>query len=187
MSFNIETVAGNFVGDFKVGDNLVYNTQLLCDLVQANEAGRFNKPIVLQVGAILEAALSEIIYRAQKNNREGVPDMSEADRREIEGKKIDKFNSVIDVMRKYRVLDRLGGGVYGDLHTLRRYRNKVHIQDDVEGASRDEAEVFVDALRDWALDLNSRVLRYLGENLMRPPHIRRYVADLPIPVRANRA
>jgi hypothetical protein len=72
MQIKIEQLPCNFVGEFKVGDNLVYNAGLLCALSEANENGLFNKFIVLQVGAILEAALAQIIYRAQNYNREGV-------------------------------------------------------------------------------------------------------------------
>ena len=183
MPIETESVPCNFVSSFKVGDNLVFNTKLLCDLNEANEAGRFNKPIVLQVGAILEAALSEIISRAQHHTLEGVPNIVEADRREIEGKKIDKFNSVIDVLRKYAVLDGLGRDVYDELHRLRRYRNKVHIQDriNIEGVSADEADAFNDDICDWALALNLRVLRHLSENLQRPEEVHGYVAPLRIP------
>lgn len=56
MPIETEDVPCNFVSSFKVGDNLVFNANLLCDLTEANEGGRFNKPIVLQVGAILEAS-----------------------------------------------------------------------------------------------------------------------------------
>jgi len=131
----------NFVGSFKVGDNLVYNASTLCALAEANENGALNKMIVLQAGAILEAALSQIIYRAQNYNREGVPNISEIDRLEIENKKVDKFNSIIDVLRKYSVLDALDS-IYDDLHTIRKYRNKIHIQDQIaiEGVSANEGE-----------------------------------------------
>jgi hypothetical protein len=54
-----------------------------------------------------------------------VPNISEADRKEIEGKKIDKLDSIIDVMKKYKVLDRLGHTIYDDFHKLRKFRNKV--------------------------------------------------------------
>lgn len=183
MPIETEDVPCNFVSSFKVGDNLVYNAKLLCDLTEANEYGRFNKPIVLQVGAILEAALSQIITRAQHHTQEGVPNIAEADRREIEGKKIDKFNSVIDVMRKYAVLDGLGNDIYDELHKLRRYRNKVHIQDriNIDGVSLDEVDAFDGGVRDWALALNIRVLKHLSEALKRPRAVEGYVAALRVP------
>jgi hypothetical protein len=129
MTINFEEFPCNFVGSFKVGDNLAFNAGVLCKLVETNEDGLFNKLIVLQVGSIMEAALAQIIYRAQTHNREGVPNISEDDRAEIEGQKIDKFHSVIDVLKKYKVLSDLGEDIYEDLHKLRKYRNKVHIQD----------------------------------------------------------
>lgn len=176
-------ISCNFVGSFKVGDNLRYNCDLLCDLVEANADSRFSKMIVLQTGAILEAALTQIIYRAQHFNQEGVPNIEEGDRQSIEGKKIDKFAVTIDVLRKYGLLEGVEGEVYGDLHRLRRFRNKIHIQEDVSiaGMSRDEGAIFDECLTHWALDLNRRVLRYLCDHLARPAHIHGYVGTLRVP------
>lgn len=183
MPFRSEKIPCNFAGDFKVGDNLVFNCKLLCDLIEVNKDGLFDKPIVIQIGSITEAALGEIIYRAQNFNREGVPSISEADRLAIADKKIDKLNSIIDVMKKYRVLDALGGDIYDNLHKLRKYRNKIHIQENVaiEGVSRDEAEVFNDEVRNWAIKLNKQVLKHLSEKFPRPKELGGYVGDLSIP------
>ena len=173
----------NFVGIFKVGDNLRYNCQLLCNLAAGNADGTFNKMIVLQVGAILEACLTQIIYRAQNFNLEGVPNIVEEDRLKIEEAKIDKFAVAIDVLRKYNVLNGLGADAYDEMHRLRKYRNKIHIQEDVniEGASPDEDALFTVELATWALGLNRKTLQFLSENLARPPHIHGYVGDLTIP------
>lgn len=173
----------NFVGSFKVGDNLRYNCEVLCNLNAANAGNAFNKLIVLQVGAILEAALIQIIFRAQHFNLEGVPNIVEADRLKIEESKIDKFAVSIDVLRKYNVLNGLGGDIYDEMHRLRKYRNKIHIQEDVsiQGASLDEDVLFTPELALWALGLNRRTLQFLSENLPRPPHIHGYVGPLVIP------
>lgn len=173
----------NFVGSFKVGDNLRYNCEVLCNLTAANAGNAFNKLIVLQVGAILEAALIQIIFRAQHFNLEGVPNIVEADRLKIEESKIDKFAVSMDVLRKYNVLNGLGGDIYEEMHRLRKYRNKIHIQEDVniQGASLDEDVLFTPDLASWALGLNRRTLLFLSENLPRPPHIHGYVGPLVIP------
>ena len=172
-----------FVGSFKVGDNLRYNCELLCRLNAANGDGALNKMIVLQAGAILEAALTQIIYRAQNYNLEGVPNVAEDDRQKIEERKIDKFAVAIDVLRKYSVLDALGGEVYEELHCLRKYRNKIHIQEDIRvaGSPVDENTLFTGDLTAWALGLNRRVLLYLSEALARPPHVQGYVGALSVP------
>lgn len=184
MPLQFERVETDFVACFKVGDNLRYNATNLFDLVEAHGEASFEKLIVLQVASLLEAALAQIIYRAQHNVREGVPNMSEKDRREIEDKKVDKFNSIIDVLRKYKVLDDLGDEIYEELHKLRKFRNKVHIQEDVkvDGASRDEADIFTIELANWSLGLNIKVLRFLSEDLPRPIGIRKYTKPIKLPV-----
>lgn len=163
-------IASNFIGDFKVGDNLAYNADILCAARDANVGGQLNKLIVIQVCSILEAALGQIIYRAQNFHVEGVPNIADDDRKEIEAKTVDVFNNVIEVMKKYGLLNDLGEEIYADLHRLRRHRNKVHIQNDVEGTPRDESAIFTDEVCNWALDLNVRVLSYLSTVFERPPH-----------------
>jgi len=184
MPFSEAEIPCNFVGSFKVGDNLVFNARILTDLVSSNNDGTFNKLIVVQVGSLLEAALGQVIFRAQHFNREGVPNISAQDRKEIEGKKVDKLNSIIDVLKKYKVLNALGAEIYSDLHKLRKYRNKVHIQDaiNIPGVSRDDGEAFSDAVCRWAVDLNFRVLSYLSDALRRPAHLENYVNALSVPV-----
>jgi len=135
----------NFIGDFEVADNMVRNGQALCALKAANEDDVFNKLMVIQAGSIVEVALAQIIYRAQNFNREGVPNITEEERLEIADKKVDKLNNIIQLMKKYKILDGLGADeIYDELHKLRKYRNKVHIQDDVdiEGVSRREDRAF---------------------------------------------
>lgn len=180
-----QTLPCNFVGDFKIGDNLVYNCSILCKLVENNVNRELNKMIVIQISSIVEAALGQVIYRAQHYNNEGVPNISSADQRSIKGKKIDKFNTIIDVLKKYNVLDDIGVNVYDDLHKLRRYRNKIHIQEDIEivGVSRDEPAAFSNSICTWAINLNVRILEFLCSNLARPTHIAGHVLPLEIPTR----
>jgi hypothetical protein len=183
MPLTIQIVPCNFVGDFKVGDNLVYNAGILTDLAQNNEDDRFNKLISLQAGSILEASMAEIIFRAQNFNREGVPNIVEADRQEIAGKKIDKFNNTIDVFRKYGILDGMGGAIYEDLHTIRKFRNKIHIQDDIgiAGVSRDEVTAFDNDRMEWVANKSHDTILFLNQNYSRPRGIANFVGDLRLP------
>lgn len=184
MAFTFQNLPCNFVGDFKVGDNIVYNARILCRLIEKNDGASFNKMAVLQAGAIVEAALSEIIFRAQKFNREGVPTVSEADRAEIESDRLDTFYKVIKCMEKYKLLDHCKPNIYDELHQFRNYRNKIHIQGDlkVPNSPRDEQAIFSDALLKWALALCFEVLSFLNANLARPATVQGYVADLELPV-----
>ena len=140
--------------------------------------------MVIQAGSIVEASLNEIIYRAQNFNREGVTNISEADRKAIAAKDIDKFNTIIDVMRKYKILDELGAAtIYDELHKLKKYRNKVHIQADVDipGVSRDEPTAFSKAIVAWSLELTVRVLKHLNERYPRPKELGQFAQELSIP------
>lgn len=181
MPISFENFDCNLFGDFKIGDNTVYNANLLCQLIEANQDGRFNKPIVLQVASVLEVCFAQIFYRAQNYNREGVPNIAEADRLAIAAKQIDKLAVIIDNLKKYKMLDGMGSGIYDELHRLRKLRNKIHIQLDVEGAPRDEDRVFVAALVEWAVNLNWNVLNYLQANFARPAAIEGYVQPLRLP------
>jgi hypothetical protein len=183
MAGKIEEIVCRFVGDFKVGDNLVLNADALCKLSVSNENGVFNKLIVVQAGSIVEAALHEIIYRAQHFTREGVPNISQEDQAEIGNKTVELFNNIIKVMEKYNILNGLGDSIYADLHKLRKYRNKVHIQTDVdiERVSRDEAVAFSTDIVIWTLSLSIRVLKHLSEQFPRPEHLERFAHNLSIP------
>lgn len=183
MPFDFDELECNIFGDFKAGDNAGYNSELLSNLVEANENGKFNKPILLQAASLIEVAAIQIFYRAQNYNLEGVPNVSEADRQEIEDKQIDKFAVVIDNLRKYHILDGMGAEIYDDLHKLRKYRNKIHIQLDVNvpNVHRDEDRVFTNAKTRWAVDLNWRVLSHLAEQYSRPNHIQGFVRPLRLP------
>lgn len=75
MATKVEAIKCNFIGDFKVGDNMLANSNALTRLSATNEAGIFNKLMVVQAGSIVEAALDQIIYRAQNYTKESVPNI----------------------------------------------------------------------------------------------------------------
>ena len=179
-----KSIECRFIGNFKVGDNLDYNTNILCELFRQNKTDLLNKPITLQAGAIIEACLQQIIFRAQNFNREGVPNISEEDRQEIEGKKIEKFAVILSVMKKYKILDRMGDDIYDELDKLRKIRNKIHIQDFLESPKypRDEDKLFTALLRDLAISLLTRILLGLNEDFPRPENLKSFATKLKIPL-----
>lgn len=83
--------------------------------------------------------------------------------------------------RKYDLLNELGGGIYDELHMLRKYRNKVHIQDDNEDVPRDEEVAFTQEKSAWSLALCAAVLDLLSRKFPRPAGIDKYVQPLCIP------
>ena len=148
-------------------------------LSEMNDKGLFNKLMVIQAGSIVEAALGQIIYRAQNFNREGVPNITEEDRKKIKNTEIEKFNNILQAMKRYKILDDLGGKIYDELHDLRKYRNKIHIQDDVdiEVVARDEDAAFSEKLVASSLELCIRVLKYLNDKYRRPTELKSSVKN----------
>lgn len=183
MAAKVEKIVCKFVGNFEVADNIVRNGDALCKLSAANENRVFNKLMVIQAGSIVESALGQIIYRAQNYNREGVPNIFEEDRLAIAATTVEKFNNIIQTMKKYKILDGLGEGIYDELHKLRKYRNKVHIQDDVDiqGISRNEWTAFSSDIVTWALALCLKVLNHLNEKFSRPAQLDQYAREVSIP------
>lgn len=183
MAESFVRIICKFIGDFKVGDNISYNASALCRLSQLNENGCFNKLMLIQAGSIVEASLAEIVYRAQNFNQEGVSNISEADRLAISQKEIERFKTIIDVMKKYKILDGLGKDIYDELDQLRKYRNRVHIQNDAEikGVPRDELRAFNGDILKWALALNVRILEHLNDRFPRPKAIEQFAHKLDLP------
>lgn len=156
MAGKVETIASNFIGDFKVGDNLLRNAAALCHLRDTNKNGIFNKLIVVQAGSIVEAALDQIIYRAQNYTSEGVPNISDADLKKIRDTKIEQFNNIIQAM-------------------------KSPFDDEPQGTGRDDDTAFSDDVVKWSLALCIRVLKHLCDRFPRPKELGVYAHDLSIP------
>jgi hypothetical protein len=142
-----------------------------------------NKLIVVQAGSMTEAALWQIVYRAKNFTKENVPNISEAERLEIEGKEVPNFNNLINVLKTHHILDGLGADIYNKLHKLREYRNRVHIQNDnkPDGVARDEDAAFTNDVCTWALKLNVKVIKHLNDRYPRPEELGRMVDELEVP------
>jgi hypothetical protein len=158
----LQLITCNFIGDFKVGDNILLNGNALCRLSATNENDTFNKLMVVQASSIVEAALDQIIYR---------------------GTKIERFNNIIQAMKPYKLLDGLGQSIYNDLHRLHKLRNRVHIQfdDEPEGVGRDEHLAFSAKEVSWSLSLCVRVLKHLAKRYPRPEALAVFAHNVAIP------
>ena len=183
MAADVEKITCNFIGDFKVGDNIVANGEALCRLRATNENNTFNKLMVVQAGSIVEAALDQIFYRAKNHTQEGVPNIPADDLKKIRDTKIERFNNIIQAMQAHKLLDGLGGAIYDDLHRLRKLRNRIHIQfdDEPEGMGRDDDKAFSDKEVVWSLSLCIAVLKYLSERFPRPKGLEVFAHEVSIP------
>jgi hypothetical protein len=183
MAAATKTVTCNFIGDFKVGDNMLANAEALCRLSSQNDKGVFNKLIIVQAGSIVEAALDQIIYRAQNYTKEGVPNIPDETLKKIRNTKIERFNNILQAMKKHGLLDGLGGEIYEKLDRLREFRNRIHIQfDDVPaGAGRDDSKAFTADVVVESLALCTSVLEYLRNTYPRPAELGVFAHDMSVP------
>ncbi|MCK1699905.1 hypothetical protein IVA86_00225 [Bradyrhizobium sp. 146] len=133
--------------------------------------------------SIVEAALDQIIYRAQNFTKEGVPNIGAEEIKKIRGTKIERFNNIIQAMETHKLLDGLGADIYKDLHYVTRLRNWINIQfdDEPEELGRDDQLAFTDKNVSWSLALCTTVLTHLGERFPRPEALGVFAHDLSIP------
>jgi hypothetical protein len=183
MAENVETIKCNFIGEFKVGDNIIANGKSLCRLSAKNENSTFNKLMVVQAGSIVEAALDQIIYRAQNYTKEGVPNIPAEVLKKIRETEIERFHNIIEAMKKHGLLDDLGATIYDDLHRIRELRNRVHIQfdDKPKGLGRDDHDAFNIKTVAWSLSLCIQILKHLGERFPRPEALGVFAHEISIP------
>jgi hypothetical protein len=157
MTIATVSIPCNFVADLGVGEDLARNARLLCKFVESN--GGFQKLIVMQSSSMVESALAQIISRGKNSSREGVPNFSEEDQVGINKGAPYRFNTIINVMKKYHALDSLGSDVYDDLNKLKEYWIAV---------GRNEPSAHSDGVAHWALGFSARVLTHLSEHFYRP-------------------
>ncbi|WP_316174407.1 hypothetical protein [Bradyrhizobium sp. SZCCHNRI1073] len=178
-----EKVLCKFIGEFLVGDNIAKNAEALCRMHANNDGALFNKLMLVQMGAIVEASLDQIFYRARNHTVEGLPNIPEDERKKIAEKDVERFATIIDVMKKHSLLDHLGTDIYAELHKFREYRNRVHIQldDKPKDTPRREHEAFTTAVVDWSFKLGIKVLNFLTKQYPRPEHLGQYAHELTLP------
>jgi len=72
MAADVETIRCNFIGDLKVGDNILAIGKALCRMSRTNENKMFNRSMVVQACSTVGASLEQIMYRAQNYADQGV-------------------------------------------------------------------------------------------------------------------
>lgn len=178
-------LSSDFIGDFKVGDNLVYGFEILTELyncsVDNDNASLLIKPILLIQVSIIEAMLDDLInMRVQNFTREGVGEIEEATLARIRKITTDKLAVCIAQCRKHELIGGRESEYYQHLDSLRKIRNRLHIQNNLGHTPRDEADLFTAEVK----HLSERTLEYVALQL----HLRyqrpigcRCVSDFEVP------
>ena len=179
-------VDDNFFGDFKLGDNVQYNLEVLRGLysaqAQAGDSGRFfRKPITILLASIAEALLYDLFWRMKHHTREGVPNVIDDVLVEERERTRDKFKTLIDGAKKHHLFADEGDGIYDRLDRLREVRNRIHIQNSNAKLERDELDVYTEERQKEAERAVEGVLRQMAIKHQRSTNAQGYVGELELP------
>lgn len=180
-------VKSDFMGIFKVGDNINYNLKTLSLLYDfqsnATEDKKIflNKPIIITIASICEAILYDLHMRITRHTIEGVRNISQSIINMIRSKKIDEFDKYIACAKKYDFFDAQDSQFYEDLDTLRKLRNRIHIQNLKNHFEPDEEKVFNYAYKTMAEKTLEKVLKKMLEKYSRKQGAIGYVNDFELP------
>ncbi len=181
------TVSSGFIGIFKTGDNINYNLKCLRELYEAQGASPvenknlFCKPITLILVSIIEALLHDLFFRIVNYTRESIRNIASDTLKKIRTKKIDQLGSFVASAKKYDLLDAIGTGLYEQLDSLRRLRNRIHIQNTKYDHPLDENRAFTMTQQRIAEEVLERVLKLSSEKYQRPSHAQGFVDDFELP------
>jgi hypothetical protein len=183
-------ISSNFIGDFKLGDNINYNLRLLhllyeyFDNADGDERRFLCKPIILTLVSINEAVLYDLHTRVQAFTREGVKGLTDTIVAYIRGRQLDKFKQYIDSARKHDLFDAADTAFYERLDDLRRLRNRVHIQNTDNDFEPDERDAFNERRKELAEKALEKTLRTMAGKYPRGPAFN-HAADFQLPWQAH--
>jgi hypothetical protein len=141
-------INSNFIGNFKVGDNINHNCSTLRVLYEKlNEASQNDKiflykPIIIFNTSIIEAMLYDFHFRAKKFTKEGIQNVTDDILEYIRGKHIDELEKYIPSAKKHDLFDEQDSDFYEALDDLRKLRNRIHIQNTKRYSDSDESKAF---------------------------------------------
>ena len=135
--------------------------------------------------SIVEAVLYDFDSRIRWFTREGVQNMGADILAAIRSKKYDDLEKYIACARKQNFFDSAYTSFYDDLETLRKIRNRIHIQNDKRYSPAKEILAFQDNERILAEKALEMVLRTMWKKYNRPESVHGYVRDFIVPWEAR--
>ncbi len=168
---NMEQVEGQlftFIWNFKHGDNILYNLEILQTLyetgVTAKNKSRLNKPITITIISIIEAILVDFLTRIDQATNHLPANVSRTTldriKAEIDSKKIPeerenssgkyiymkrkmyKYSEINKILKKYELFGEKNDAIYEELEKYGDMRNRVHIENYNNKLEIDEIDVF---------------------------------------------
>lgn len=175
------------MGNFKLGDNINHNLRVLSLLYdyqskcKADKKVLLCKPIIIILVSICEAVLYDLHMRLRTYTSEGVRNIAQNVIDYIRAKKIDEFGKYIASAQKHDFFDAEDSTFYEVLGSLRKLRNRIHIQNSKKHFELDEEEAFNHNRQIKAEKALEKVLKIMSAKYSRNEALTDYVADFELP------
>lgn len=181
------TVSAGFIGNFKLGDNINHNLEILVYCYQRQgdphdtDAWLLRKPIIIILGSICEAILHDLHMRMKLYTNEGVRGVAISVLSYVRDKKIDKFEHYISSAKRHSLLGLPTESVYDDLERLRKLRNRVHIQNEKNDFESNDSQAFSRARQSSGERTLEKLIKAVSTNHPRPAGVSGHVGDFRFP------
>lgn len=179
--------SSNFIGSFKIGDNIHHNLRVLGLLYKyfdkANEYEQclLCKPIIIFIISIEEAILHDFHKRIQIFTIEGITNLAEDVIGYIQGKQIDELEKYIVSAKKHDLFDMKDTKFYEYLEQLRKLRNRIHIQNTKNNFEPDEFQAFNLKRKTLAERVLEKTLKTMNVKYSRSVDVTKYINDFELP------
>jgi hypothetical protein len=182
------TIQSKFIGEFKTGDNIKHNLEILSFLYDQYAAADDHskrllcKPIIVLLVSIIDAVLYDLHTRIKDFTREGVENIVAASIDYIRNlTKLDDLGKCIASAKQHNLLDQ-PPAFYVELDDLRKLRNRIHIQNKHKHFEPNEYDAFNEERKKQAEIAVEKTLQKLAEKFARKHD---YVGDFNLPWEAH--
>jgi hypothetical protein len=185
----MQVIDSHFIGNFKDGDNICYNLNVLRVLydqsknVNSPDLMYTRKPKIVFIVSVIEAALDDLFYKIRNYTVESVPNVPNEvfDKVRKNTKSYSKFENQIKLAEKYDFFDVKETNFYDALDALRKLRNRIHIQNNLRYKPLNEAVAFTDSELVKSQKICEFILRKMASKFPRQVTARDYVDDFYLP------
>jgi len=173
------TIKVNFFSNYKMGDNICFNLQVLDALYQNNDVVLVKPKIVIQV-SLIEACLHDFIYRIRTQTTE-FKFLDASIRAQIRGhsdNKVYKLDKMIKRCREQLIMQQ-NNAFWDVFNELRILRNRTHIQNQYNNWPPDERDGFTIVNLKKAEKSVYDFFKWMQCEYPRPPHIHQFNLKFP--------
>lgn len=177
----------SFIGSFKRGDNLKFNSEILCKLYIQNtdELDRiFNKPIIVFALSLVELATYDFIIRIREHTREFayLDEPTKRAIRKVSKRKLKHFDGDLLSLASRHQLFGHEESFYEMLKELIHLRNRIHIQNIWNNFEPNDLDAFNAKKLNHTELVTEYILKYLSINY---PRQQDFVGGLSLPWKAH--